>query len=256
MRERRPWACGLACDLQADLQKLDFLRECKRQEAKLGQAQQATAVAHGSFQELVGALRAHTESAKLASPSGTSTSTSTTAGGCVELHPKIVQLREACLGVPPFDGARFWLWTRCRHPNYFCEWLGWLGLCLAATPSLLQLLAIEDASGTARPDWQHKAPLAVLALALLYVTLSVPATRARVQPPRRAHLSRCVRLPLARRWQSHAPQPGTSHTHEETCAASCSCCPHRVLRAAACHACSTTVWCTGPVPRPRSTSRT
>lgn len=30
--------------------------------------------------------------------------------------------RTAVLGFPPFADARFWLWTRCRHPNYFFEW--------------------------------------------------------------------------------------------------------------------------------------
>jgi len=45
-------------------------------------------------------------------------------------------LRLSVLGHRPFDGPKYWLWTRCRHPNYFFEWMAWVGLVAAAAPSL------------------------------------------------------------------------------------------------------------------------
>lgn len=45
----------------------------------------------------------------------------------------------ACLGLPPYAGSSYWLWTRSRHPNYFFEWAAWCSLSLAALPSLARL---------------------------------------------------------------------------------------------------------------------
>ena len=47
--------------------------------------------------------------------------------------------RTAVLGWPPYADGRFWMWARCRHPNYFFEWCCWLSLVLAALPSLSRL---------------------------------------------------------------------------------------------------------------------
>jgi steroid 5-alpha reductase family enzyme len=47
------------------------------------------------------------------------------------------------------------LWRYSRHPNYFFQWLGWVALAVAATPSLLRLAAASPA-----PE------VAILALAL------------------------------------------------------------------------------------------
>lgn len=45
----------------------------------------------------------------------------------------------AVLGHAPFDTPRYGLWTLCRHPNYFCEWMCWNSLVCASIPSLLVL---------------------------------------------------------------------------------------------------------------------
>ncbi|CAK0813421.1 unnamed protein product [Prorocentrum cordatum] len=56
------------------------------------------------------------------------------------------ELRAATLGMSPWDGSEFWLWTRCRHPNYFGEWMCWVSLSLAAVPSLVALASRGCAS--------------------------------------------------------------------------------------------------------------
>eukprot|EP00927_Polykrikos_kofoidii_P054835 TRINITY_DN49191_c0_g1_i1.p1 TRINITY_DN49191_c0_g1~~TRINITY_DN49191_c0_g1_i1.p1 ORF type:complete len:400 (+),score=48.88 TRINITY_DN49191_c0_g1_i1:89-1201(+) len=48
-------------------------------------------------------------------------------------------LRTVVLGYAPFDGAKYKLWTLCRHPNYFGEWMCWNGFVVAAVPSLSRL---------------------------------------------------------------------------------------------------------------------
>lgn len=40
------------------------------------------------------------------------------------------QLKVSVLGFHPFDSSKYWLWTRCRHPNYFFEWMAWVGFAL------------------------------------------------------------------------------------------------------------------------------
>lgn len=47
--------------------------------------------------------------------------------------------RNAVIGCSPFDGNRHWLWTLCRHPNYFGEWMAWNAFVVMALPSLAQL---------------------------------------------------------------------------------------------------------------------
>lgn len=50
------------------------------------------------------------------------------------------------LGMPPFDGPEYSLWTRCRHPNYFGEWLAWVGLIISVLPTLSYLHSIQAES--------------------------------------------------------------------------------------------------------------
>merc|ERR1712129_372315 len=45
--------------------------------------------------------------------------------------------KTAVLGHPPYDGKEYRLWTLCRHPNYFCEWVSWHAFILMGIPSLL-----------------------------------------------------------------------------------------------------------------------
>eukprot|EP00854_Cymbomonas_tetramitiformis_P025725 gene25725-31464_t len=46
------------------------------------------------------------------------------------------ELREAVLGLAPWDGTLYFMWTLCRHPNYFFEWCCWVSFVLVSLPAL------------------------------------------------------------------------------------------------------------------------
>lgn len=47
------------------------------------------------------------------------------------------QTKGAVIGRAPYDSSKYFLWTLCRHPNYFFEWMCWNSFVLMAVPSLL-----------------------------------------------------------------------------------------------------------------------
>lgn len=49
------------------------------------------------------------------------------------------QRKTAVLGRAPFATSEYCLWTLCRHPNYFGEWMCWNGFVLMAVPSVVGL---------------------------------------------------------------------------------------------------------------------
>merc|ERR1712176_574027 len=36
------------------------------------------------------------------------------------------------------------LWRYTRHPNYFFQWLGWVGITLSSIPSLMRIIARSE----------------------------------------------------------------------------------------------------------------
>ena len=46
-------------------------------------------------------------------------------------------LKVAVLGYKPYDTEKYWLWTKCRHPNYFCEWMAWVGFAVMGVGSII-----------------------------------------------------------------------------------------------------------------------
>mmetsp|Transcript_17286 Transcript_17286/g.20001 ORF Transcript_17286/g.20001 Transcript_17286/m.20001 type:complete len:303 (+) Transcript_17286:217-1125(+) len=45
-------------------------------------------------------------------------------------------IKTAVLGWKPYDTIPYWLWTKCRHPNYFFEWSCWNSFILMSIPSI------------------------------------------------------------------------------------------------------------------------
>jgi len=59
-----------------------------------------------------------------------------------EKDPKIrKENKVSVLGFGKWSSKDYWMWTLCRHPNYFCEWMGWIGFVIMGIPALLSLNA-------------------------------------------------------------------------------------------------------------------
>lgn len=50
----------------------------------------------------------------------------------------------AVLGHAPFNTWKYCLWTLCRHPNYFGEWMCWNSFVLMGIPSLVALTGTAE----------------------------------------------------------------------------------------------------------------
>jgi len=67
------------------------------------------------------------------------------------------------------------LWKYTRHPNYFFQWLGWVGICTACIPALLRLLAsVSMVAGIAFVALLIYVPVGSY-LMMVYYTGSIPA---------------------------------------------------------------------------------
>jgi steroid 5-alpha reductase family enzyme len=122
------WLLSWLVENWADVQKQLFLAECKLDQCGRDAGNEAPSAKAGN-EATAGGARAGAEQAGGGGGSGPAVRIEHTAN------------RNATLGAAPFDGARYWLWVRCRHPNYFGELLGWIGLTLAGLPSLWSLWA-------------------------------------------------------------------------------------------------------------------
>lgn len=62
----------------------------------------------------------------------------------VERLKKTSDATTAVIGYPPYNEWSCWMWTLCRHPNYFFEWVCWNSFLLMAIPSALDLMQLES----------------------------------------------------------------------------------------------------------------
>lgn len=99
------WLGGWLFENAADVQKLLFLAECKAKGKSIRESNATDAAAKAEA---------------------------------------VAALKQSCLGMAPFAGSKYFCWTLCRHPNYFGEWCCWLGLVVAAIPSVFAVCGVGD----------------------------------------------------------------------------------------------------------------
>ncbi|CAM9163435.1 unnamed protein product, partial [Ectocarpus fasciculatus] len=73
------------------------------------------------------------------------------------------KIKLSVLGYHPFDTGKYCLWTWCRHPNYFFEWMSWVSFAMIGFGSIVTM------NGWMGGD--DVAPLTVLCSATLVLTM-------------------------------------------------------------------------------------
>eukprot|EP00656_Telonema_subtile_P055914 TRINITY_DN8812_c0_g1_i2.p1 TRINITY_DN8812_c0_g1~~TRINITY_DN8812_c0_g1_i2.p1 ORF type:complete len:374 (+),score=74.25 TRINITY_DN8812_c0_g1_i2:201-1322(+) len=71
------------------------------------------------------------------------------------------EIKLAVLGHGEYNTSQYLLWTLCRHPNYFGEWMCWVGFVVVGASSLVQVSASSGCAG-----WR----LCGFGVVLVYVT--------------------------------------------------------------------------------------
>jgi steroid 5-alpha reductase family enzyme len=61
----------------------------------------------------------------------------------VKAAKRAKDIKTTVLGYNSYGGEKYWLWTLCRHPNYFFEWMCWNSFILMGLPSLIDLCSVE-----------------------------------------------------------------------------------------------------------------
>jgi steroid 5-alpha reductase family enzyme len=128
------------------------------------------------------------------------------------------------LGQAPFDGPDYSVWTLCRHPNYFGEWMAWIGLIISVMPCVFHTIP-NSSIGLMEPHYQTLLQVSgwVLCLAfiprffydcLLYWTGAAPAEhfshQKRGQLYEEYQRSTRVFFPFPAPLVNHAQAPGWS----------------------------------------------
>lgn len=163
------WATAWIMENMADLQKMAFLAECKRlaKEAAMGRNSGDDYVNFNNNKKVN--------------------------------ESESDRLKFAVLGYVPFNSSAYWLWTKCRHPNYFFEWSAWVGFACIGSGSVLT----KDAWLVGGSGWTMSVLLyATFALmlrffydCLVYWTGSGPAERSSVtKRPAYREYQQCTRV--------------------------------------------------------------
>jgi steroid 5-alpha reductase family enzyme len=110
------------------------------------------------------------------------------------------RLKLSVLGfTEPFNSPKYWLWTKCRHPNYFFEWVAWIGFGMIGFGSVATkdawLLGGEGLSMTALLSATLLLMLRFFYDCLVYWTGSAPAEQQSVRKrPEYPQYQACTRV--------------------------------------------------------------